>query len=361
MRNVLVTGGAGFIGSNFIEYLFKVESEIQIINLDALTYSGNLENLADISNMDHYIFIHGNICNHELVLSLFRKYQIDTVVHFAAESHVDRSILNPKEFMETNVIGTFTLLESARQAWIEEGLSASSPQRFHHISTDEVFGSLKSDDPPFTESTLYCPNSPYAASKAASDHIVRSYGHTYNLPFTITNCSNNFGPYQHLEKLIPLAITNAVNGKKLPIYGDGMNIREWLYVEDHCEAIREVLKKGKDGETYLIGGNTQPTNLEVVETICDLLDRKLPESKHIPHRSLIEFVTDRPGHDFRYAMELEKINREIGWSPKHTFESGLEKTVDWYLANRDWIESVSKKSSYKDWMGKNYSSRGEFK
>jgi dTDP-glucose 4,6-dehydratase len=359
MQNVLVTGGAGFIGSNFVDYLLKMEPNVRVINLDALTYSGNLENLAHLSGLENHKFIEGNIGNRDLLISIFNKFKIDTIVHFAAESHVDRSIAAPQVFLETNIMGTFTLLEIARQFWIEGRLPLSTPRRFHHVSTDEVFGSLAPDDPPFTESTNYRPNSPYAASKAASDHLVRAYSHTYGLPITITNCSNNYGPYQYPEKLIPLVIINAVNGQKLPIYGDGKNIRDWLYVEDHCEAIRAVLRNGKDGETYLVGGNTQPTNIEVVETICDLLDQKLPESKYIPHRSLIQFVTDRPGHDFRYAMEISKINRELGWAPKYSLKSGLEKTVNWYLSNIDWIYTIKAKSSYQDWVRKNYSSRGE--
>jgi len=359
MQNVLVTGGAGFIGSNFVDYLLRMEPDVRVINLDALTYSGNLENLAHLSSLENYKFIEGNICNRDLVISTFEKFEIDTVVHFAAESHVDRSIVAPQVFMETNVMGTFTLLEAARQVWIEAEHISSNPRRFHHVSTDEVFGSLALDAPPFTENTNYQPNSPYAASKAASDHLVRAYSHTYGLPVTITNCSNNYGPYQYPEKLIPLVINNAVNGEKLPIYGEGKNIRDWLYVEDHCEAIRAVLKYGQAGETYLVGGNTQPTNLEVVETICDLLDLKLPESKYIPHRSLIEFVTDRPGHDFRYAMEISKINRELGWAPKYSLKSGLEKTINWYLSNLDWTNTIKTKSSYQDWVTKNYSLRGE--
>ena len=359
MRNVLVTGGAGFIGSNFINYLMKVEPEVHIINLDALTYSGNLENLSHLSDSNNYQFIHGNICDYDLVGTQFRDFNIDTVVHFAAPTHVDRSITRKRIFMETNVMCTFTLLEAARQQWVEEGLSLPNHHRFHHVSTDEVFGSLGPDDPPFTETTIYRPNSPYAASKAASDHLVRAYSHTYGLPITITNCSNNYGPYQYLEKLIPLVINNAMSGEKLPIYGDGKNIRDWLYVEDHCEAIYEVLKSGQDGETYLVGGNSQPTNLEVVVAICDLLDHKLPESKYTPHKSLVEYVTDRPGHDFRYAMDINKIRQELEWSPKYTFKSGLEKTVDWYLSNQEWIDTIKAKGSYKDWIGENYTSRGE--
>jgi dTDP-glucose 4,6-dehydratase len=338
-----------------------MEFEVRVINFDALTYSGNLENLAHLSDSDNYIFVKGNICDSELVLSQFNRFEIDTVVHFAAESHVDRSIVNPQAFMETNVMGTFTLLEAARRVWIEEKSTSSNSKRFHHVSTDEVFGSLGPDDPPFVETTSYRPNSPYAASKAASDHLVRAYSRTYGLPITITNCSNNYGPYQYPEKLVPLMIINAEIGEKLPIYGDGMNIRDWLYVEDHCEAIWHVLREGKEGQTYIVGGNTQPTNLEVVETICDILDQRLPKSKNIPHRSLIEFVVDRPGHDFRYAMDISKISRELGWSPKYTFKSGLEKTIDWYLSNPDWINTIKEKSAYRTWIGNNYSSRGESK
>jgi dTDP-glucose 4,6-dehydratase len=361
MKNVLVTGGAGFIGSNFIDFFLTAESEARVINLDALTYSGNIQNLAHLSDRDQYVFVEGNICDYDFVLSLFKRFNIDTVVHFAAETHVDRSIVNPKLFMETNVIGTYTLLEVARRVWVEEKSSRLDSTHFHHISTDEVFGSLAPSDPPFNETTHYRPNSPYAASKAASDHVVRAYSHTYDLPITITNCSNNYGPYQFPEKLIPLMIINAINGKKLPIYGDGQNIRDWLYVEDHCAAIWRVLTDGIKGETYLVGGDTQPTNLEVVETICELLDRRLPKSKFNPHQSLIEFVADRPGHDFRYAMDINKINSELGWKPKHSFELGLEKTVDWYLSNLEWIESIQDKQGYQDWIGENYSRRGEAK
>jgi len=361
MQNVLITGGAGFIGSNFINYFLKAETRARVINLDALTYSGNLENLAHLSGRDDYIFIEGNICDFELVLSLFKRYDVDTVVHFAAETHVDRSIVDPRTFIDTNVMGTYSLLEAARSVWLKEMNKNEKYKRFHHISTDEVFGSLNPNDPPFTEKTPYRPNSPYAASKAASDHLVLAYSHTYGLPVTITNCSNNYGPYQYPEKLIPLMIINALNGKKLPIYGDGQNIRDWLYVEDHCEAICRVLENGKEGETYIVGGNTQPTNLEVVETICDLIDQHKPKSKFVPHQSLIEFVPDRPGHDFRYAMDISKITRELGWQPNHSFDLGLEKTVTWYLSNPEWINSIQKKKNFQDWIGVNYSTRGDTK
>jgi dTDP-glucose 4,6-dehydratase len=358
MQNVLVTGGAGFIGSNFINFFLKAEKEAYVVNLDALTYSGNVQNLIHLSERDDYVFVEGNICDFELVLSLFKRFKIDTVIHFAAETHVDRSIANPRTFIETNVMGTYSLLEVARHVWLEEGKSNLASRRFHHISTDEVYGSLNPNDPPFTEKTPYQPNSPYAASKAASDHLALAYSHTYGLPITITNCSNNYGPYQYPEKLIPLMIINALNGKKLPIYGDGKNIRDWLYVEDHCEAICQVLKKGKAGETYIVGGNNQPTNLEVVETICKLIDQHLPKSKFVPHQSLIKFVPDRPGHDFRYAMDISKINGELGWQPKHSFELGLEKTVDWYLSNSEWVKVIQEKQGYQNWIGENYSARG---
>jgi len=359
MKNVLVTGGAGFIGSNFIDYFLKAEPECRVINLDALTYSGNPQNLVQFADREAYVFVLGNICDSELVKSLLHRYEVDTVVHFAAETHVDRSIIKPDEFIKTNVMGTFTLLEAGRCIWLEEKASTSGDFRFHHISTDEVFGSLGSDDPPFSESTPYNPSSPYAASKASSDHLVRAYYHTYGLPVVITNCSNNYGPYQYPEKLIPLVINRAINGAQLPVYGDGKNIRDWLYVEDHCEAIWRVLKKGRTGETYIVGGDTQPTNLEVVEKICELLDQRFPSSKNAPHRRLIEYVPDRPGHDFRYAMDISKIKQELGWLPKHSFKLGLEKTIDWYLSNPEWVKEIQQKQGYKEWMSTNYADRGE--
>lgn len=358
MQRVLVTGGAGFIGSNFVRYLLRHEPEVQIINLDLLTYAGSLENLRDLPDEHRHIFIRGDICDSDLVYHLLIQYEIDTVVHFAAESHVDRSILGPAQFIQTNIVGTFTLLEAARRAWIEDKIVPLERCRFHHVSTDEVFGSLEPHDPPFRETNPYAPNSPYAASKASSDHLVRAYAHTYGLPVTITNCSNNYGPYQFPEKLIPLMILNALQGKPLPVYGDGQQIRDWLYVEDHCEAIHRVLRHGKQGETYNIGGNNQPTNLHIVHTICDLLDELRPDSPHRPHRNLIRFVADRPGHDRRYAMDIRKIQRELGWQPRETLESGLRKTVLWYLNHLDWVSAILKRSDFQAWLENNYASRG---
>lgn len=355
MRNVLITGGAGFIGSNFVRYLLQTEPDVHIVNLDALTYAGSQENLRDLPAPERHTFVHGDICDASLVQSLFHQHHIDTVAHFAAETHVDRSILGPAQFIQTNIVGTFTLLEAARQYWLEE--KAVAEVRFHHVSTDEVFGTLLPDDPPWSEATPYAPNSPYAASKAASDHLVRAYGTTYGLPYTITNCSNNYGPYQFPEKLVPLMILNAMQGKALPIYGDGMQIREWLYVEDHCEAIWTVLRKGTPGETYNIGGGNQPPNLLVVHTLCDILDETLPRSPHVPHQSLIRFVTDRPGHDRRYAMDITKIQGELGWEPRQSLATGLLKTVEWYLGHPEWIEAVQHKQDYQGWLSKNYSGR----
>lgn len=357
MKNVLVTGGAGFIGSNFIHYLLHNEKDIKVINFDALTYAGNLESLKDISGDPRYHFVQGNICNAEQIDSVLREHQIDTIVHFAAESHVDRSILGPRQFIETNVMGTFTMLESARNYWIRDKVLPLKNVRFHHVSTDEVFGSLVPGEPAWTEEIPYAPNSPYAASKAASDHLVRSYGHTYGLPYTITNCSNNYGPYQFPEKLIPLIILNAMEGKPLPVYGDGQQIRDWLHVEDHCEAIHLVLTKGSIGSTYNIGGENQPTNLTIVETICDILDEIDTESAHKPHRNLIQFVKDRPGHDRRYDMDTHKISTELGWRPRHTLTQGLLDTVQWYLSHPEWVSAIRQRQEYKGWMDANYKSR----
>ena len=351
MKNVLVTGGAGFIGSNFVRYLLTAETEALIFNIDALTYAGSLDNLKDLPDATRHTFVQGDICDERLLGKLFRDHKIDTVVHFAAESHVDRSILGPAPFVQTNVIGTFTLLEAARQAWVNE----RSGFRFHHVSTDEVFGSLSPDDPAFTESTSYEPRSPYSASKAASDHLVRAYFHTYSLPVTITNCSNNYGPYQFPEKLIPLMILNAVQGKPLPVYGDGKQIRDWLFVEDHCEAIHLVLKNGKPGETYNIGGGNQPYNIDLVKEICSILDELKPAAK--PYAELITHVADRPGHDRRYAMDITKIRSELGWTPKHDIESGLRETVKWYLDHMDWVSAISKQAGYNDWVEQNYARR----
>ncbi|MBN2500359.1 MAG: dTDP-glucose 4,6-dehydratase [Anaerolineales bacterium] len=359
MRNVLVTGGAGFIGSNFVRYLLQADTGVQIVNLDKLTYAGSLENLSDLPDPDRHIFVEGDILDSELVECLFRDHDIDMVVHFAAETHVDRSIFGPADFIQTNIIGTFTLLEAARKLWLTEELKPLEQVRFHHVSTDEVFGTLAPDDPAFAETTPYAPNSPYAASKASSDHLVRSYYHTYGLPVTISNCSNNYGPYQFPEKLIPLMILNALTGKPLPVYGDGKQIRDWLYVEDHCEAIWLVVEQGKPGETYNIGGNNQPVNLEVIGTICDILDEWLPASPNVPHDQLIQYVTDRPGHDRRYAMNIKKIEQELGWKPRESLSTGMQKTVRWYLDHPDWVTAVSDQSDYQSWIDKNYVERGE--
>ena len=361
MQNVLVTGGAGFIGSNFIRNLLKTKTDVKILNLDALTYAGSLENLKDLPEPERHKFVHGEIGDRTLIEQILREHSIDTIIHFAAETHVDRSILGPSQFIETNVVGTFILLEAARQFWLDEQSLSLEEVRFHHISTDEVFGSLGPEDPPFSETTPYAPNSPYAASKAASDHLVRSYGHTYGLPFNITNCSNNYGPYQFPEKLIPLMISNALKGAPLPIYGDGQQIRDWLYVEDHCQAIIEVIKKGVLGETYIIGGNTQPTNLLVVTTLCEILDECLPNSDYLPHESLVTYVTDRPGHDRRYAMDISKISSELGWIPHHSLSEGLIKTVEWYLENQDWVETIGDQADYQEWLDQNYLTRGREK
>jgi len=357
MKNVLVTGGAGFIGSNFVRYLLEVDSQVQIVNLDALTYAGSLENLKDLplERAEHHTFVKGDICDRDLVRDLLHRHQIDTIVHFAAETHVDRSILSPEPFIQANVIGTFTLLEAARQYWLVEKALPIDQVRFHHVSTDEVYGTLSPDDPAFSETTPYAPNSPYAASKASSDHLVRSYNHTYQLPVTISNCSNNYGPRQFPEKLIPLIILNALTGKPLPVYGDGQQIRDWLFVTDHCEAIHKILTLGISGETYNIGGNNQPANLTIVEMVCDLLDELQPLAE--PHHNLIKFVADRPGHDRRYAMNISKIERELGWQPRYSLNDGLLATVQWIFANPDWVAAIQKQREYQTWMDKNYDKR----
>lgn len=355
MKNVLVTGGAGFIGSNFVRFLLQHEPEVRVINLDALTYAGSLENLQHLPDEGRHEFIHGDICDRALVEDVLRRFEVDTVVHFAAESHVDRSILGPGLFVQTNVVGTFTLLDSARLFW-KERPDLLPGARFHHVSTDEVFGTLGPNDPPFNEQTPYAPNSPYSASKAASDHLARAYFHTYGLPVTISNCTNNYGPYQFPEKLIPLMVLNALEGKRLPVYGDGMQVRDWLYVEDHCEAIYRVLMQGRVGETYAIGGNNQPPNIEIVHTICAVMDELHPQGA--PHERLIEYVTDRPGHDRRYAMAIDKIRSELGWQPRQTLASGLRKTVAWYLENPAWVAAIRERSDYQTWMQKNYAERG---
>ena len=358
MKNILVTGGAGFIGSNFVRFLQAYEKDVQVINLDALTYAGSLLNLEDIPDLDRHIFIRGDICDRSLVDDILHQYSIDTIVHFAAETHVDRSILGPGQFIQTNVIGTYTLLEAARQSWMVDHTVPMDMVRFHHVSTDEVFGTLSPDDPPFNEETAYSPRSPYAASKAASDHLVRAYHHTYGLPVTISNCTNNYGPYQFPEKLIPLIILHARDGKPLPVYGDGQQVRDWLFVDDHCEAIWKILREGKIGQTYAIGGDNQPANLVIVETICEIMDEVSGNSPHVPHRQLIQFVADRPGHDRRYDMDITKIRTELGWEPRQTLTTGLVQTVQWYLDHPDWVESVSRQADYQGWLQQNYESRG---
>ena len=358
---ILVTGGAGFIGSNFVLDWFGLESgqelsKTGIINLDKLTYAGNPATLASIEGRDGYTFVHGDICDAALVKSLMEEHRPRAVVHFAAESHVDRSISGPEAFLRTNIDGTFVLLQAAREFYATLEGEAKQQFRFLHVSTDEVYGTLEPNDPAFHEDTPYAPNSPYAASKASSDHLVRAWIHTYGLPAMITNCSNNYGPYQFPEKLIPLIITHALQGKPLPVYGDGQQVRDWLYVGDHCSAIRTVLATGKIGETYNVGGGNQRSNLEVVKTICALLDELRPESKFAPHEGLIRYVTDRPGHDRRYAIDARKLEGELGWHAQESFETGLRKTVEWYLANAAWIENVTS-GAYQNWINQNYSGR----
>lgn len=351
---ILVTGGAGFIGSNFVLDWIAVEGT-PLVNLDKLTYAGNLSNLAALANDQRHVFVQGDINDRTLVAKLFQEHRPTAVIHFAAESHVDRSIHGPGEFVQTNVVGTYSLLEETRAYW--SGLDESEKSRFRclHVSTDEVYGSLGSTDPAFSETTPYAPNSPYAASKAASDHLVRAWHHTYGLPVITTNCSNNYGPWQFPEKLIPLMILNALNGKPLPVYGDGKNVRDWLYVGDHCAGIRTALAKGRPGETYNIGGYSEKTNIEVVHTVCAILDELRPAGA--PHAKLITFVKDRPGHDRRYAIDAAKIQRELGWAPREKFETGLRKTVAWYLDNMPWVNQVAD-GSYRDWLSTNYRTRG---
>ncbi len=334
MRRLLVTGGAGFIGSNFIRYWVNRYPDDRVVNLDALTYAGNLESLVDIESTAGYRFVHGDITDRAAVERLLEEEAIDTVVNFAAESHVDRSILGPDAFIRTNVQGTFDLLEAAKSVWKE----FTSAQRFLHVSTDEVYGSLAPDEPAFTETHGYAPNSPYSASKAASDHLVRAYHKTYGLPVLTTNCSNNYGPFQFPEKLIPLVLLNALEGKPIPVYGDGMNVRDWLYVEDHCRGIEVVLNDGKPGRVYNIGGENEWHNIDIVKLICDRLDELQPGAA--PYREQISFVKDRPGHDRRYAIDSGRMRDELGWTPAHDFASGIERTIQWYLENRDWCERV---------------------
>jgi dTDP-glucose 4,6-dehydratase len=356
VRNtILVTGGAGFIGSNFVLQWIE-NTGTAVVNLDLLTYAGNPANLAALKGDSRHQLVRGDICDAELVATLLREQRPRAVVHFAAESHVDRSIVDPGAFIRTNVQGSFTLLEQARLFWLELDEADRRAFRFLHVSTDEVYGSLGPEDPAFSEVTAYAPNSPYAASKAASDHLARAYHHTYGLPVLTTNCSNNYGPFQFPEKLIPLMILNALEGKPLPVYGDGRNVRDWLFVEDHCSAIRAVLDRGRVGETYNIGGNSERKNLEVVTAICDLVDELRPNATLGPRRKLITFVTDRPGHDRRYAIDASKISRELGWRPAEEFNSGLRKTVAWYLEHGAWIENV-RTGAYMDWIRQNYQER----
>lgn len=352
-RPILVTGGAGFIGSNFVLQWLAAE-ETPVVNLDKLTYAGNPRNLERISEDPRYRFVHGDICDRELVRDLLQRQRPRAIVHFAAESHVDRSIHGPDDFVRTNVNGTFALLEETRI--FLNGLDAGekSSFRFLHVSTDEVYGSLSPDDPPASEKTAYEPNSPYAASKAASDHLVRAYHHTYGMPVLTTNCSNNYGPYQFPEKLIPLCILHAIQGKPIPVYGDGKNVRDWLYVEDHCQAIRTVLGRGRVGETYNIGGRNEKFNIDVVRTICTILDELRSADPAVPREKLITYVTDRPGHDRRYAIDASKLERELGWRPKETFETGMRKTIEWYLAHEAWITEVTS-GNYRQWIAKQYS------
>lgn len=353
---IIVTGGAGFIGSNFANAWVN-HGLGKLINLDKLTYAGNLANLAEIEQNPDHIFVQGDIGDNELVRSLLKQHKPRAVLNFAAESHVDRSIHGPGEFIQTNIVGTFNLLEEVRAYWNQLNDADKASFRFLHVSTDEVYGSLGPTDPAFKETNPYEPNSPYSASKAASDHLVRAYHHTYHMPMLTTNCSNNYGPYHFPEKLIPLVIHNALNGKPLPIYGNGSNVRDWLYVGDHCSAIRRVLEAGHVGETYNIGGWNEKTNLDVVHTLCDMLDKLKPKDAG-SYRDQITFVQDRPGHDQRYAIDATKIERELGWKPAETFETGIQKTVAWYLSHQDWVENVTS-GDYKKWVNKNYQDRGE--
>jgi dTDP-glucose 4,6-dehydratase len=354
---ILITGGAGFIGSNFVLDWLDQSSE-RVLNLDKLTYAGNLQNLVSLEDNPGHTFVQGDIGNSELVVSLLKKHQPRAIVNFAAESHVDRSIHGPEDFIETNIVGTFKLLEAVRAHWGRLEGDAKQDFRFLHVSTDEVYGSLGKTDPAFTESHPYEPNSPYSASKAASDHLVRAYHHTYGLPVLTTNCSNNYGPYHFPEKLIPLMIVNALAGKPLPVYGDGQQVRDWLYVKDHCSAIRRVLQAGKLGETYNIGGWNEKPNLSIVHSVCSLLDAMRPRADGASYSTQITYVKDRPGHDRRYAIDASKIERELGWKPLETFETGIRKTVQWYLDNPEWVAQVQS-GAYRDWVQTQYAPTAE--
>ncbi|NVZ22304.1 dTDP-glucose 4,6-dehydratase [Pseudomonas costantinii] len=352
---ILVTGGAGFIGANFVLDWLALAGE-PVINLDKLTYAGNLENLSSLEGNKRHVFVQGDIADSQLVERLLAEHKPRAILNFAAESHVDRSIHGPEDFIETNVVGTFRLLEAVRAYWKSLPLEAQQAFRFLHVSTDEVYGSLAKDDPAFTETHQYEPNSPYSASKAASDHLVRAYHHTYGLPVLTTNCSNNYGPYHFPEKLIPLMIVNALAGKALPVYGDGQQIRDWLYVKDHCSAIRRVLEAGTVGEVYNVGGWNEKPNLDIVHTVCALLDELRPRVDGNPYKEQIAYVTDRPGHDRRYAIDARKLERELGWKPTETFETGIRKTVAWYLDNQEWVSNIQS-GSYREWVEKNYAER----
>ncbi len=365
-ERLLVTGGAGFIGCNFIHYWLDQHPHDHVVALDALTYAGNLASLEDARSRDNFHLVHGDICDTELVERLLRDHRIDTLVHFAAESHVDRSIHGPDAFIETNIVGTHSLLKAAKQVWLDDPGTATADHRFHHVSTDEVYGSLEPGDPAFAETTPYAPNSPYSASKAASDHLVRAYHHTYGLNVVTSNCSNNYGPYQFPEKLIPLVIINILHGKPLPIYGDGMNIRDWLYVDDHARGIELCIQQGQVGETYNIGGNEERTNIDIVRTLCTLLDARFQADASLAARfpdappangqasdSLITYVKDRPGHDRRYAIDATKTEQTLGYQPVETFERGMEKTLDWYLANEPWWQAILS-GEYTQWLEKHY-------
>jgi dTDP-glucose 4,6-dehydratase len=352
MNKILITGGAGFIGSA-VARQFIQQTDCSVVNVDKLTYAGNLQSLVSVSGNPRYHFEQVDICDADELARVFRQHQPDAVMHLAAESHVDRSISGPAAFIETNIVGTYTLLETARAYWNQLDAARKTAFRFHHISTDEVYGSL-GETGLFTEETAYQPNSPYSASKASSDHLVRAWHHTYGFPVVTTNCSNNYGPFHFPEKLIPLMILNAINGKPLPVYGDGGNVRDWLYVDDHARALRLVLARGALGETYNVGGNSERTNLHVVQTLCAILDELRPQNT--PHDRLISFVADRPGHDRRYAIDASKIKRELGWEPQETFESGLRKTVEWYLHNAEWVQGVTS-GEYRNWVQQNYANR----
>ena len=349
---ILVTGGAGFIGSNFVVRWLGHKPET-IVNLDKLTYAGNLASLAAVADNEHHEFVHGDICDFDLVQELLRRFDVRGVIHFAAESHVDRSIHGPEDFISTNVTGTLRLLDAARGYWESLPSAGKDEFRFINVSTDEVFGSLGTEDAPFTEQSNYQPNSPYSASKASADHLARAYFHTYGMPVITTHCSNNYGPHQFPEKLIPVLVLNGMRGETLPVYGDGGNIRDWLYVDDHCDALERVLEDGVPGETYNIGGDCELANIDVVKTVCHLLDEAPGGESHRPHEDLIEFVSDRPGHDRRYAIDATKIREQLDWRPKESFESGLQKTVRWYLDNPDWIEQVTS-GEYRNWIETNY-------